>query len=128
MVTIYRYKDKTVEEYRKEWYKTYPVEQRLLNSARFRAKRDGLVFEITKEDIIIPKFCPYLGIPIIVGVGKATSSSPSIDKIIPDKGYVKGNIEVISKMANTMKYNASPEQLVHFAKKILEKFDLSRIK
>lgn len=122
---MYRYKNKTVEEYRKEYYKTYPVEQRLCNSAKYRAKRDGLPFEITKEDIVIPEKCPYLGIQIVVGKGRASANSPSVDKIRPELGYVKGNIEVISNMANTMKQNASPKQLVTFAKSILEKFDLS---
>jgi hypothetical protein len=48
--------------------------------------------------------------------------SPSLDRIDNNKGYIKGNVEVISWKANIMKSNASPEELVEFAKAILEKF------
>lgn len=37
--------------------------------------------------------------------------SPSIDRIIPALGYVKGNVIVVSQRANTIKNNATPEEL-----------------
>ena len=51
--------------------------------------------------------------------------SPSIDKIIPEKGYVKGNVAIISQLVNRVKNNAkTPEEIRQVAdwyKKELEK-------
>ena len=38
-------------------------------------------------------------------------SSPSLDKVIPSLGYVKGNIWVISYRANTIKNNCTFEEI-----------------
>jgi hypothetical protein len=97
-------------------------ERFLVAGAKRRAKEKGIPFSITKDDIVIPEFCPYLGIPITRGPGKACSNSPSIDEIVQGKGYVPGNIEVMSYKANAMKNNATIPELVLFAKKVLEKF------
>jgi len=43
--------------------------------------------------------------------GKVSDNSYSLDRIDPSKGYVKGNVEVISHRANTLKSNATIEEL-----------------
>lgn len=95
------------------------IKMQLFKRAKERATRDNIEFSIDIEDIIVPKFCPILGIELKVSVGKANDASPSLDKIDPKKGYVKGNIMVISRMANIMKAHASFEQLITFSKNIL---------
>ena len=78
-----------------------------------------------KEDIIIPEFCPVLGFKLERNFGKtAAPNSPSVDCIIPERGYVPGNIQVISYKANAMKNNATEEELVSFALWVLEFFDI----
>lgn len=89
-------------------------------NAKARAKRKSLEFDITFEDISIPETCPILGIPLIAAEGTQTDNSPSLDRIIPELGYVKGNIRVISNLANTMKNSASVEHLIKFAKWITD--------
>jgi hypothetical protein len=42
-----------------------------------------------------------------------------LDKIVPELGYVKGNVQVISTLANTMKNQASIEQLLTFAHSVI---------
>ena len=88
-------------------------EYKLYQAAKTRAKRDGLPFDITYQDVIIPAHCPVLGIELepCVGTHGPSDNSPSIDKIIPELGYVKGNIQVISFRANTIKRDATAEEL-----------------
>jgi hypothetical protein len=91
----------------------------LLTSAKTRAKSRGLKFDIELADIFIPGVCPVLGIPLVAGAGKQHAGSPSIDRIDPTRGYVKGNIQVISFKANTMKQDATPAQLLAFARWVI---------
>lgn len=78
-------------------------EQAMLRGAKQRAKRNGLEFTLTESDIIIPERCPILDIPILVGDGRQTNNSPSLDRINNSKGYVSGNVAVISYRANAIK-------------------------
>lgn len=93
------------------------AETKMYRRAKNRAKIQGIPFTITKEDIIIPTVCPVLGIPIYVTKGKSGgfNSSPSLDQINPGKGYTPDNIMVMSQLANAMKANATPEQLLAFS-------------
>jgi len=84
---------------------------RLLRHARERAKKYGVPLDINREDIVIPVVCPALGIPLSRGVGGHKDGSPSLDRIIPAKGYVKGNIAVLSHRANRLKQDAALEEL-----------------
>ena len=85
-------------------------------NARRRSEQLGLDFNIELSDVVIPENCPYLNIPIILTSGKGrTKDGPSLDRIDNSKGYVKGNVEVISVLANKMKSSASWEQLELFA-------------
>lgn len=91
-------------------------------SARTRAREKNLPFDITPEDIVIPKYCPVFGFELKIRT-KDRMAAPSIDRIIPEKGYVKGNIIVVSFKANTMKSNATLEeikQLYDFYSKIIK--------
>lgn len=90
-------------------------ERQILWSARARAKKRGLKFNLTVEDVVIPDACPVLGIPIIHylgnGDGARRPESPSLDRINNDLGYVKGNVIVISWRANRLKNDATLEEL-----------------
>jgi hypothetical protein len=94
----------------------------MVYSARHRAKLLGLPFDLDYEDIVIPEVCPVLGIRMDLNCEEQSRNSPSLDRIIPELGYVKGNIQVISWQANTMKNNASVQELKNFAKWVLEFF------
>ena len=99
------------------WRAKYP-EKDMLANARIRAREKDLPFSISYKDIKIPALCPVLNIPLERGVGVSHDNSPSLDRITPDKGYVLGNIKVISYRANRIKSNATNEELVAVAKYI----------
>lgn len=93
------------------WQRTNP-KNRMVTSAKQRAKAKGLPFSITIANIEIPELCPVLGIPLAVGVnGKYEPGSPSLDRIIPHLGYIPGNVAVISDRANRLKKDASPDEI-----------------
>lgn len=101
----------------KQWSKTkhqkVAAEIHLRDAARYRAKRSGRPFEITEDHIVIPEVCPVLGVPLERNAGGKTAlpNSPSIDCLIPELGYVPGNINVISYRANSIKNNATLDEL-----------------
>jgi hypothetical protein len=84
----------------------------LLGLARQRAKQKNVACTITEKDIRIPKRCPALGIVLKQGTGKRRlAESPTLDRLNPRRGYVPGNVVVISYMANTIKSDADFRQL-----------------
>jgi hypothetical protein len=91
-------------------------QQMLYNSAKQRAKRRGIKFEISVTDIDIPKVCPILGIELntVWGSSQQNNTSranvPSLDRLDSAKGYEKGNIIVISYRANILKGSGTAEE------------------
>ena len=87
-------------------------------SAKKRARENGIPFDIDLEDIVIPENCPVFGIKLESGKGKSNliSTSPTIDKFYPELGYVKGNIQIISWRANSLKKDGTPEEWETIAK------------
>jgi len=86
-------------------------EKVLLKKAKHRAKVSGLEFNIDITDIVIPEYCPVLGLKILKNSdNRFVDNSPSLDRIDITKGYVKGNVKVISIKANRLKNNATLEE------------------
>ena len=73
----------------------------------------GLEFDITEEDIPLPALCPVFGFPLIVGDGNPCNNpdKPSVDRFDNSKGYIKGNVRVISTRANILKKDATVEEI-----------------
>lgn len=92
--------------------------QYLMSSVSGRAKRTGIEFSLVPEDLHIPPdlLCPVFGIRMQIATKQSNNPhSPSVDRIDPSMGYVKGNVQVISMLANRMKNNATKDQLHAFA-------------
>lgn len=90
----------------------------LLSIARRRAKKKEQEFSIDLSDLVLPDTCPYLGIPID-SYHPEQDYHPSIDRIDNSKGYIKGNVEVISHRANRLKNDAVAEELLAIALRMI---------
>ena len=80
------------------------------NRAKKRAKRLGLTFDLPREEIVIPARCPVFDLALEVGPKRA-NNSPSLDRLEPDKGYIAGNVRVVSDQANRLKGNLKLAEL-----------------
>jgi hypothetical protein len=83
----------------------------ILRNAKNRAKALGREFSLVREDVVIPEFCPALGLKLEKGSAPFQPCSPSIDRVDSSKGYVRGNVQVVSWRANRLKADATIEEL-----------------
>jgi hypothetical protein len=98
-------------ERQKRWNRNNP-ETAMFKRAKQRARLKNIEFTITLEDIIIPIECPVFGIPLSISIGRMSDNSPALDRIDPNKGYIKGNVMVISNRANQIKgFGTSDEHM-----------------
>jgi hypothetical protein len=103
---------------RKTWHEKYQEKHPDLviwHTAKSRAKKKNLEFTIERSDIVIPTHCPILGCELTFERRKGRQwNGMSLDRIDSTKGYIKGNVWVISCLANRMKQDAPLEQLRKF--------------
>lgn len=110
-------KERVKASYKKQ--KLQRPEAWLLKQAKRRAKEKSLEFTLTLEDIKIPEKCPIMDKVLQYIPDGYSDYSPSIDRVDSSKGYTKDNIQIISTIANRMKWNATQEQLLTFCRGVL---------
>lgn len=94
-----------------EFLRRNPMYIALINCKQ-RAKKMNLPFDITDADLIVPDSCPILGLKLEFAHGKGPQeNSPSVDRIRPKHGYVKGNVRIISHRANRLRSNRTLEEM-----------------
>lgn len=90
----------------KRYFQENP-EKYLFHAAKKRAELSGIEFNILEEDIVIPDTCPVLGVKLSPVRSGDKTYAPSLDRKDNNKGYVVGNVFVISWLANKYKSNMS---------------------
>jgi hypothetical protein len=96
---------------------------RLIKSIRSRAAKNGISFDIEVSDLVWPTHCPILGMKLDYEASfPPPDNGVSVDRIIPSLGYVRGNVQVVSWLANRMKSNATPEQMLSFARYVIKAY------
>lgn len=88
-------------------WKQVPIEKRIYHRVKARAKEKNLDFDLDLSDIVIPDKCPVFNHEFIYN---DTDWTYSVDRKDPIKGYVKGNIMIISNKANRAKNNLSIDE------------------
>lgn len=83
--------------------------------SKFRHKkanvtRVGGAWEVSFGDLDFPTHCPILGIELNYFAEVICDQSPSFDCVIPSKGYVSGNVYIISQRANRIKNDGTAEE------------------
>ena len=84
---------------------------KMLQHARNRSELYNRDFNITVDDISIPEKCPVLGIKLEHG-WEDDESCPTLERIDNNEGYVKGNVMVVSALANRIKNSATYQQIL----------------
>lgn len=82
----------------------------ILRSAKVRSKAMGVAFNLTIDDLVLPEKCPVFGTEMYWS-DKITDDTPSLDRLVPSMGYVKGNVTFMSYKANRMKNNGTLQEL-----------------
>lgn len=120
------------KEYFKEYYKDIKgICNRAMGTARKRVKKNNLEITITSKYLykIYPKNgnCPILGYKMVPGKRVSHKYTPTLDRVNPSRGYVKGNVIFICQLANQMKSEANYDELLKFSRWIIKnKHPLSR--
>lgn len=105
-------REKYSKEKRRETYIKNNAKE-LFYAAKHRAKVKNINFTIDLEDVIIPTVCPVFGIPFDY---KNKLHAPTLDRIVNELGYIKGNVKVISSKANRLKNNGTIEEFKQIIK------------
>lgn len=100
------------------WTKDYS--KTLMRVTKSRCEKLNIKFNLDYDDFKIPEVCPIFKTKIVFGL-KRSNNSPSIDRFDNSKGYVKGNVWIISDRANRLKSNLSKEDLYTFCTEMLKK-------
>ena len=99
---------------------------KLLANAKVRAKKKKLNFDLDLDylESITTDKCPVFKTKFIWGRyngRKKILECPSLDRIIPELGYVKHNVVFISNRANSIKNDATERELYDVADWLHEK-------
>lgn len=113
-----RKKNREAAWYRKRGDKNqdyYSVKRLKFSAKKYNALRNGIEFTLQFGDLTWPSHCPILGIEIDYFADGRQENSPSIDRIDSSKGYIPGNVQVVSWRANRIKNDGSAEEHLKIA-------------
>jgi hypothetical protein len=87
---------------------------RFLSSAKERSIKQNVSFDLTLDylESITTDECPVFKTPFVWGQSNGKHPyRPSLDKVVPELGYVRGNVVFISLKANTIKQDITEKEL-----------------
>ena len=110
--------DALTEQRRKKWgchkelvsNDLYQAQRQKFRAKKGHANRLGWEWNLHFGDLDWPTHCPILGLELDYFAEGRQENSPSFDQIDAGKGYVTGNVQVISWRANRIKNNGTAEE------------------
>ncbi len=83
----------------------------MVRRAKARAAKRGFDFNICVDDISpLPDVCPVFGVPLRISEDGQDPWAYSLDRIDNSRGYVRGNVIVMSYKANRLKNDGTAEE------------------
>lgn len=95
---------------RKESTDLYQAQRQKFRAKRANATRIGYTWNLEFGELEWPTHCPILGLELDYFAESRQENSPSFDQVVPGKGYIKGNVRIISWRANRIKNDGTPEE------------------
>jgi hypothetical protein len=97
-------------------FKAREPKERLLTAAKKRAAKLGVPFRLTADDVAIPELCPALGFALYaIDRPGGGSNTPVLVAADPERGFVPGNVAVVSAVAARLLSEATPDQMLRVA-------------
>ncbi len=96
---------------------SFAIVKRIITGIKRRARDREIAFSMTPEDLLpLPTHCPILGLELVYlaqldSKGHRLPNLASVDRLYSEKGYVSGNVGIVSYRGNMLKNNASVEEL-----------------
>ncbi|MBA3678508.1 MAG: hypothetical protein H0W74_14090 [Sphingosinicella sp.] len=104
----------------RRWRQAHP-ERPLVYDARRRARARGIPFDITHgevQEIISSWTCTYCGTLVGTFAGGLRPQSATLDRLVPELGYVKGNVCLACHACNSAKGEHTLQSLRAWADKL----------
>jgi len=85
----------------------------IIRSKRGNKRRQRTELSVEYYKTLIVDTCPLLNVKLTYSnfEGRTPDNYATLDKIDPNRGYVEGNVQIVSFRANTLKSNATLEEL-----------------
>ena len=103
----------------KRWFSKMTHKQKMLHWAKYRHKKNfkDSQFDLTEADLHWPIYCPALGIELLYESSHSRSipNTATLDRIDSNLGYIKGNVQILSRKANLIKNYGTPEEVMRVA-------------
>lgn len=105
-----------VEEHRfqkwgiREDSELYDRKKAKFRNKKAQAKQVGWEWGLEFGDVVWPTHCPILGMELDYFTETIAENSVSFDQIVAGKGYIKGNVHIISWRANRIKNNGTAKE------------------
>ena len=96
------------------WVRDNPERSRFLLKRR-KCSQENIEFTVPLSMYFsVPEVCPALGIPLKFSKGY-TDNTPCLDRISPSGGYTPENVIWVSRLANIVKNDATPDTILRVA-------------